>query len=146
MSVLRLEIGGGGVEHFDVGRGPDIPLQGVEDLGEVMVALGHHGHGDGRPLPPVLVVDLGHRHVVPVPEGVDDGPDGGALRLERPAGRDMQVEAQSGRVHITTLAARRPGYERWAGTCWTGSQDRPYAPKRRAALRIWDDLSFGQCV
>ena len=79
---------------------------------EVVVALGHHRHGDGRPLPEILVVDLGHRDVVAVAQGVDDGPHGGALRLEGPAGRYVQVKAQGSGVHSPILAARRAGHER----------------------------------
>src|SRR5688500_7762495 len=112
MSVLRFQIGGRGVEYLDIGRRPDETLQRVEHLGEVVVALGHHGHGDRRPLPEILVVDLGHRDVVAVPQGVDDRADGGALRLEGPALRHVQVKAQGSGMHAPILAAPEPQHER----------------------------------
>src|SRR5262249_2287320 len=54
---------------------------------------------DGGPLPRVLMVDLGHRHLVAVTQSVDDRPDRGALRLQRSALGDVELEAHSRGLH-----------------------------------------------
>ena len=70
------------------------------------VALGDHRDAELGPLPLILVADLGDREVVAVAQAVDDRPDGGALHLEGPALRDVEVEPDRGAC-IYTIVARR---------------------------------------
>src|SRR5262249_8107853 len=51
------------------------------------------------PLPRVLVVDLRHRHLVAMAQAVHDRPDRGALRLQRPALGDVELEAHGRGMH-----------------------------------------------
>ena len=54
---------------------------------------------DTRPLPEVLVLDLGHGHVVAVAHAGFEAPQRLALVLERPRAREMQVEGQQADHH-----------------------------------------------
>lgn len=99
-----VEVGGLGVEELHVGTGVDEAPDVLDDVVQLPVALGYHRHRDGGPLPLSVVVDLGDGQAVPVAQPLHDGADGGALGLQRPAGRHMEVEADRGRVHGTIFA------------------------------------------
>ena len=77
------------------------------------VALGDHRDADRGPLPLVLVVDLGDRDLEAVAQAVDDRAERGALRLQRPALRDVEVEADRGGVHAAIVAPRARDLRAW---------------------------------
>ena len=87
----------------------DEALDVVEHVAEMTVGRGHDRDADRGPLPLLLVVDLRDRDPEPVAQPVDDGPDRGPLDLERPALRDVEVEADRGRVHGHSLAPSGAG-------------------------------------
>ena len=93
------------VEELDTGRVRDVPLHGREELAEAPVGRRHERHRDRSSLPGVLVIDLGDRDSKTVSEPVDDGPEHRALRLERPALGDEELEANRGGVHISIVRA-----------------------------------------
>ena len=86
------------------GAAHDEPL----DRGEHFAHLGHaapdHRDSDRRPLPLVLVIDLGDRDREPVPQPVDDRTDRGALGLERSTLGNVEIEASGRSVHGRSLA------------------------------------------
>src|SRR6476620_2827372 len=85
----------------------DEPLHGIENVAELTRGSRHRRDADGAALPLVLVIHLGDRDVEPVAEPVDDRADRRPLGLERPALRDVEVEADRGRVHVPIFAPVR---------------------------------------
>src|SRR5262249_37774126 len=94
----------------------DEALRRVEELPDPVFALRDDGDGDGGALPLVLVADLGDGDAEAVPQAVDDRADGGALRLERPARRHVELEGHRRGVHLSILAV--PG--RWCASTAVG--------------------------
>ncbi len=101
---VALEPRGLDVEELDVGCVRDEPLDRREHLAHLRVRAADDGDADRGALPRVLVVDLGDRHAVAMTQPVDDRTDRGALGLQRSALRNVQVEANGGRVHPAIFA------------------------------------------
>src|SRR4051794_16293836 len=98
----------------------DEPLHGIENVTELPRGSRYRGDADGAALPLVLVVDLCDRHVEPVAEAVDDRADRRPLGLERTALRDVEVEADRGRMHGAIFApVRAADAPRQAGSSTT---------------------------
>ena len=60
-AVLRLEVCSRDIQQFDIRSARNVTLDLLEHPPEAPVALGDDRHRDGRPLPLILVIDLGQR-------------------------------------------------------------------------------------
>src|SRR5579859_6719302 len=98
--------------HFNLRKRPYEPLHPVEDVFEVTGSPRNRGHGQHRPLPAVLMVDLGSRDAEAAMAALEDRLDDGPLVLERMGVRKVQVERQSGGMHGALLPSYVRGISR----------------------------------
>ena len=87
------------VDDFDLRMRPHEPVDAVENVVHMVGIFGDRCEGQCRPLPEILVIDLGGRHAVPASRGVEKVPDDGPLLLQRPALSDVDLDCEQTCVH-----------------------------------------------
>ncbi len=82
----------GDVEDLDIGSRPDEAFDCLTPFLDISCAASNNGHCDHGSLPKLLVINFGRTDTGPAVERANNRLNDRTLRLQRPGGRQMEVD------------------------------------------------------